>query len=379
MTKPGRAGGREGQIGGVFAVLLGLAFVLWGVPGAVFASVYEVKDVVVQVSSQQNPFTIGLAEAGKQAFDRLLRRMMTKADQAIHRDFLDDLKRDRESLTERAVVRSERRRGRVIILTVDVTFSKKRLESILSRMGLSYNQTRHPQLLVRVVEPDEAGAVGPAVGHPLEEAVLAVAVDLGLPVVQPLFDPEDRRNLAPERLEGAGSAVLPWAFQRYGSERIGLFRTTSGQQPGRQGARYFLAGELLEIGPEGSGVVRARLNGLQACKQGGLACHYRTLADQVLQRAADRWIMAHTINPELRHTTLLRVVHGTSLSSYAAFIAKLQGISGMSEVRFLSMEAREAQLELHYQGSNDNLKGAVRRLGVRLEWGDQEVMTVRLP
>ena len=376
-VKPANRGVRRRATPLIPAALVWLLAVL--LPGLAGASIYDVSAVRVQVpdvSQGMDPRTAGLTEARRTAFGQLLRRMLTGSDRQTHREALETLALDDRKLAERTVVRGERRLQGSLLLTVDVTFSAKAVRAALSGLGLTYNETPYPPVLL-VVRQGGAIAVPGKTKSLLADTFAQAARDHGFTIVTPLGDVEDLGNLSWERAVAGDRAMLRWATARYGVGRVWALHAGIGAEaPVRPGSGEAVAAAELRVSQRGGGVEATRSQSARhpACEAMGAAarvraCYHARLSTALLRWAMDNWIGAHVVDPSLRHATRLRVIHDMRFPRYERFLSGLRAIPGLSGVRFVWMQAREALLEVDYQGRDDQLIQAISRLDVRMEEG----------
>ncbi len=374
--------GRKGMSVAILALLSWL-----GIHPAL-ASIYQVPSVRVRVpavSQNQDPRTIGLARARRDAFQTLLRRMLTRTDRAVHRQVLDKLGRQDQQLVERAVVRGEKRLEEGLLLTVDITFSQKAVSDALTQLGVTYSETPYPPILA-VVRQGQGIAGRSRPTNPFFRTFHQTAHTFGLTIITPLGDMEDMGNLSWQRAAAGDRELVRWATSRYGIGSVWALEAGFGTKAPRseEGKSSFSAIRLL-ISRIGAGVTHYRVPGgkrpeCDALGTGGRAraCYYAHLSETVLQQVLDQWIREHAVDPSLRHATRLRVIHDMHFPRYERFLSGLRTIPGLSAIRFLQFQAREAMLEVDYQGRDDQLIRAISRLNVHMEEGDGEIR-LRLP
>lgn len=356
--------------------------------------IYRVQAVEITVplpvKSGRNPRTIGLSIAKKVAFNRLFMRMLTQSDRKLNREFLNTLRKQNDRFVERVVVQSEKRRARSIVLTIEVTFSQKELGSAFGKMALNYTETQHPDVLIMVEEKDLVSEQWVEEDSFLN-ALLASAEEFGLQIVTPLGDMEDMKYLTWERAVKGDLLLRQWAFERYQAGGVWAIAVTldriknpqdlgpnvpSKETKVTKTSGYFSTAQLFSEVVDETGEVplgeQVKIKG--ACAEDVRRCFYPQLAQILLQRRMDRWILAHTINPSLAHTVRLRVVHGPIVSDFARFLSGLELVSGLTNVRFLQARAMEATLEVNFQGRDEQLHQAVSKLGAVVEVGDNETV-----
>ena len=345
--------------------------------------------VAVPLKANRNARAKGLRIAKKVAFESLLPRMLTQADRNTHKDFLDALRRDAKRFVERAAVVSEIRRSRSLFLTIDVTFSQKKIRAALAQKGILYNETLHPPVLFLVQDKDRAadGATHPSRSkfeRPLQKILLKSAKALGLSVVMPLGDMEDLMHLSWERAAAGDASLRQWALTRYLTREVwavsvALQRLT---KAGKRGVANYAAtaqrmGDALkstEQSPSPSHQVEIQRaypsDAHPGCKRGKgknpRTCLYPDLILALLQKMMDQWIQEHAVNPSLYHSISLRVIHGPVRSKFAKFIKKLRAVPGLVALTFLEGDARTSRLQVAFQGRNEQLRDAIIRMGAQI-------------
>ncbi len=396
---------------GIFGLLV--ALLLWLPAGETrgeatgFYLVGVEVTVPLPVAANQDPHLIGMEMAKKAALDRLLHRLFASADLEKNKPFFDSLAQGMRYLTERVVVVGESQRANALLVSVDVTFSAKGITAALAQKGLSYNETRPPPVLFLVRTqggPPEETATADAL---LSKNLLEEAKALSLPVVTPLGDMEDMGHLTWDLAANGDPALQQWASTRYGADRVWAVAVQLLPASGAGGTKttgYLIRAQLLgggTLGPPG----QTPPEWLQAevstptppsrCTDSGETgihhCPYAILARTLLQKLADQWILTHTLNPALLHTTTLRVIHGPKLAQLAQFVARLRAAPGVTNLKFVEERATESRLQVEYQGQDAQLQGLLGQLGAQIEGenslpsspetapSDQMEMVLRLP
>lgn len=345
-----------------------------------FNALYQISSVEVTVPHTQkgDPRATGMTQAKQIAFERLLRRMLTRADWEAHQEFLQTLRRKRDTLTERVTVVSETRRLSDLLLTVDVTFSQESVRSALMQEGLLYNEVVYPSILFVLKETDSLQS-SETPNALLQETIQAEADSFGLSIVKPLGDVDDVMHLSWDLAAADYEPLRQWALSRYSAGKVWAFLVTLQRGDGgtQKGQSSFVANAQLSGGHSNKDTqsseepleVKMSNNDLPpACAQGDVRrCLYPVLVRGLLQKMMDQWIRDHGVHPGALHTVYLRVVHGLRLTAFADFMKGLRAVPGLGSVRVSGMRARESELQVEFQGQDEQLRRAIVRLGGQIE------------
>jgi hypothetical protein len=343
-------------------VLLGIS---WIKPAE--ASIFEIKGIEIQmplpVPKNQSPRNIGLARAENKAFTMLFNRMLTRVNQDFNRDLLETLRREKKRFIERSIVRSERRRLRNFYITVDVTFSKKEVSEAFARAGIAHGQTEYPNSLLIVKANSKKSH------DSFRKYVVNGAKEYGLSLKLPLGDMDDMMQLNWENAVRADPALHNWAKSRYGLDQVWAVLINLEREAGRGSKfQYYKAtANLLETTAQGN------YTPIQSYKEGSFASFkqaeetlFPAVVEQLLGQTNDRWISNNSVEPVLRHTIPIRIVHNFNHLKYDKFLKALQHVPGFSGFKYHSMTAREAVIHVDYQGRDSTLLSAITRLGVQI-------------
>ncbi|MBF0370667.1 MAG: DUF2066 domain-containing protein [Magnetococcales bacterium] len=341
-------------------------------------SIYQVEGVEIFVPNPKpggrDPRQTGITWAGEKAFDLLMTRMLPRDQREVLAETLKSLGQDTRKYVKRAVVRSEKQRPGGLLFSVDITFSRKAVGEALRGIGLSYNETAHPFSLL-LAQMDRTGRPGffPQ-GDPFQKALLRSARTFGVSLGKPLGDMEDMVALG-----GNDAALNQWAKTRYGAKRIfigqmAFGRVGAGEQ---EGTEHYAALGTLTVKDTGQRF-ESRAEGSYAESKGARWALFEKVANELLQGILDRWAQVNAVDPGQQHAVLLRVVHGAKLTGYAKFFKRLKLVSGVSGVRASRFKAREAVLEVDYQGPDDQFMAALMRAGYQVSEAFPEIV-IHLP
>ncbi|MBF0453818.1 MAG: DUF2066 domain-containing protein [Magnetococcales bacterium] len=353
------------------AALLGISLLLFGLfslPSPAQASVFEVKEIEIEIPLQgannQDPRKVGLARAESKAFTLLFNRMLTQANQEYNRDFLQTLRREKGKLIERSVVRSERRRLRTFQMTVDVFFSKEAVSEAFARAGLSHGESLYPQTLLVVKADTQTNLNG------FQYAIGQTAQAYGISLSHPLGDMDDMVNLTWENIAASSPTFQSWVDSRYGIKQIWAVFVKMESRDGGPGqpSYYTASAQLLEKSPQtGQNAIQSSLAGHFDSPRQAQASLFPAIAQQLLQQLSDQWISQHSVEPTLRHHVSLRIVHHFNYLKYEKFLHSLQVIPGISGMSYQTIRAREVVIDIDYLGSDNTLFSAITRLGVQVQ------------
>lgn len=136
-------------------------------------------------------------------------------------------------------------------------FDPGAVQSLLRELSLPFWGSERPSILVWLFDADP---VDPnALTDPADPRwfwLSEQAKRRGLPLVLPLFDLEDRRNMQPARLWAAGEQALNQSRQRYATALVLL------AQPTTEGLRWRLLGDALDAGSIQPGPIEVALPAL---------------------------------------------------------------------------------------------------------------------
>lgn len=380
VTRQSIVRGWSGYVGLFFALLFWIAGgEAMGEPAAFFHVGVE-SIVSLPVAAKQEPRTVGMEQAKKMAWERLLRRMFTRGDLEVKKALFETMGQNINQLAERVVVVGESRRADTLVMAVEVIFSAKAVHALLAaQAGLLYNETRHPPVLFLVrtqAATQEESAQNDLL---LQKNILEAAKIFGIPVVKPLDDMEDVSRLAWELVVSGDVALRQWVSSRYATDQVWavIARTTppavgSGQKTPTYTTQLQLLGRTVEANkPTTFEPIQAESVSItppgQCLEQGTPPnCPYAVLANTLLQTVMDQWIQAHTINPTLAHTAYLRVIHGPVLAKFSQFVNKLRALPGVAKLKFMEERATESTIQMEFQGDDVQLQGLLTQLGAQV-------------
>ncbi|MBF0402130.1 MAG: DUF2066 domain-containing protein [Magnetococcales bacterium] len=342
--------------------------------------------VKLPVPAGKEARAIGMEQARKAAWERLLRRMFTRGDLESKKKLLDELGQNIHRGAERLVVVGESQRGNTLVMAVEVIFPAKEINAALSAQGgLLYNETLHPPVLFLVRSLGGSREEAAQSELLLQKSVAEAAKGLSIPVVAPLGDMEDMNHLAWELMASGDVAMRQWVSSRYGTDQVwGVISRTTPPATGQKTPTYTIQAELL-----GRTVTTGKptaLEPLQAevtsntppnpCTERGNApeCPFAVLAQTLLQRVADQWIQFHTINPSLHLMAHLRVMHGPKLAQFSQFVTKLRAMPGVAKLKFMEERATESSMLVEFQGDDPQLRRLLTQLGTQVMEGGEGAM-----
>ncbi|MBF0359348.1 MAG: DUF2066 domain-containing protein [Magnetococcales bacterium] len=345
----------------LLVVLLSLSL-----PKPASASVFVIEGIEINMSlplpNNQIPRNVGLERAEDRAFTILFNRMLTRVNQDFNRDFLETIRREKKKFIERSVVRSERRRPRTFQITVDVTFSKKEVSEAFARAGIAHNQSDHPHSLLVIKAPTKSSH------DEVEKVIMQLTKDYGISLSLPLGDMDDMMNLTWDRAVAADPQFFDWVKSRYNLEQMWAVMVTMETADG-QSTRlpfYTANANLIEITKQGNfSPIQARNGGSFASIEQAQTTLFPALIDQLLWQVSSRWISNNAVEPVLRHTIPLRIVHNYQHVKYEKFLKEIQLIPGFSGFTYQSMTAQEVVIHIDYQGRDHTFLTAIAQLGVQ--------------
>ncbi len=335
-------------------------------------SVYDVANVEVSMplggKSVEVVQSAGMTAALKEALQRLLMRMLTRADQEAHKPFLATLFKEPKQLTERVVVRAQKQIDDHLNLTVDVMFAKKAINEALNAENITHSETAFPLVLLLSKNESLSGATQSS-SDLLQNALLKIARDYGITLLLPMGDLEDLKHLSWDETIRGEAAVLNWATERYGATNIWAVTASFSSSSAKQSAAKFQASGVLVV---------SRSQGEPLVYKGGMgksgASHeevadflYSALATQLIQQSIDGWILEHALHPALTHQTRLRVIHNAQLVRLTKFLKDLRAVPGVKHLRVVNTLARETVYEFDYQGRDEVLLELLTGLGKHVE------------
>ena len=340
-------------------------------------ALYHIASVKVSVplTSGGNLRRIGLKRAKKKALDYLLQRMLTSTDRSRLQEFRKALRKDITSLVQRASVISEVRHANVLRLVVDVTFSEQKMRDAFVTEEVLYSETLYPSILFLLREKI-SGADGRSAFRPseplLQKVVINAAHAYGLSVTTPLGDMPDMTHLSWQKAVAGDQVLLKWAYNRYGVDNVlALAITLQKRDSQTTGVKAQLLGNYQVVSQEVvSTGLTANASTRRDCSKSQRAnlhdCLYTAVTQRLFQQMMDLWITAHAIQPSLHHLVQLRLFHSPVMSKYAEFVRGLRAIPGVSDVTFVNSKARESTIQVAFQGTDEQLRHAVTRLGAEV-------------
>ncbi|MBF0625824.1 MAG: DUF2066 domain-containing protein [Magnetococcales bacterium] len=361
---------------------LALLLVLIPATGEADEALYRLEGVGVVLpgsrDESQDARLAAMELAKKEAFQRLLRRMCL-ADERRGRDPAVQLK-GLDPLIQRLVVRAEKRiptvAGSEVHLVADITFDRQAVRGVLEQVGLVCNEIPYPKTLLLFGRGD--GRLADP-GSPGIQMLVTAGHAYGFQVGEPLGDMDDMINLSLEKVVNGDAGLLEWVQRRYQAGHLWVVELES--VPGRSRDQRPAALSLVEVKSNGE---RRRF---QVQASGGCegssdpqACLTGAMFGRTLQLVMDQWIGQHRQQqqPAYGGGLTLRVDHGLRLPRYAALEQELRKLNGVSNLRVVTLTAREAVLTLDYQGRHEQLQEALAGLGWRGDLTPGEIV-VRLP
>lgn len=343
-------------------------------------SVFEIQGVEVRIPlpipANQNPRSLGLARAENIAFKRLFNRMLTQSKQEYNQDFLNNLRREKKKYIERTIVRSERRRLREFHMTVDVTFSKKEVSEAFAKAGMAHGNTLYPETLLLIKSDSQK------YHDHFQDIFIKIAKQYGISLRPPLGDMEDMLNLTWENAANSTPQFQEWVKIRYGLERMLTVHfniASTADQAGKE--PYFSAtAQLLETNlrePASPTPIQARAESNYSSGNNAIDTLFTALANQLVQQITDLWIANNAVEPILRHTIPIRIVHNFQHYKYNQFLQSLQTIPGFAGFQYRLMTAHEVVIDMDYLGLDNTLFSAISQMGVQIQ-SDTEGIVVHL-
>lgn len=291
----------------VFVLSVGLAFLYAGPSAAA-----PLQDLLAAGAPVADQSAQARAEALKSAIARVLVRMTGRVDLAYSTRVADLIKRPQPYLQQYHYERGED--GQLELIA---RFDGQSLRRALAQRGIPSWQAKRPPVLVWFAfdSGDEQGLVNEDAGqHPREALRMAVA-ELGIPVIFPLLDLEDRQRVRYSDVYGGFSEPVLTASRRYSTELVLVLRV-SGTPTGGWNGRWALYHNGADISWESRGASLEQMlsDGAQA-----LAASLRP---------------DYTLLPDLTASTLMRIrVNGvSSLERFAtveSLLAQLPGVIGV--------------------------------------------------
>ena len=236
---------------------------------------------------------------------------------------------------------------------IEIDFSEQLMDELLRRAGIPMWGSNRPSVLVwmvlqqvtgerRVLALDAGRATtalpalgtGSAAARPISEEqvgafIQAIANERAVPMIFPLLDLEDRRNLPPNTLWRLDEEILRTASRRYGADSI-------------------LAGRLLETpGGELVGLWHFIFQGSAIVFDGldqSLEAYLHTALQRVTNELAANYAV---VRRESRsYSARLRVDGVADLAAYVGLLRYLQSLSVIETITTAALEGERIELQL---------------------------------
>ncbi|MBF0615014.1 MAG: DUF2066 domain-containing protein [Magnetococcales bacterium] len=361
-------------------------WLLLGVHGSVVwagsetgGSIYEVRQIEISVplggKSAEVAQETGMAQAQREGLQRLFKRMLTASEREARKDFIAACLKDAKRFVERSVVRGRKQVGERLDLNVEVIFSRKEVGAALTKEGIVHKEVAYP--LAVLMNQEESGT-GPSTL--LWKALPVAAREYGLTLLPPLGDFEELTRMTWERAVRADPELMSWVAERYHATAVWAVQAQIAPVTGGKGAKMRMTATLIVSRADQQPVtfqVKEEKSG--ATPEEATAALYPVVAGKLVQQVMENWLSGQAVVSGTRKQVRLRVVHDAQLARLTEFLTGLRAVPGMQEPQVVQDSAKETLFACDYQGSDETLDAALKKLTVQQEKRADETLLWLVP
>ncbi len=228
---------------------------------------------------------------------------------------------------------------------IEVSFAEQLINDLLREAGIPLWGSNRPSVLVWMVLQDANGERNLLTIDSNPEAIeliQTIAAERALPVIFPLLDFEDLRNLPMNVLWNLEEEPLRVASQRYGADSIlagRLLETPSGELAGLW---QFIFQDSVTL-----------FDGLDT----ELDAYFHTSLSRISNQLAAHFAVLH--REVSLHSVRLRVDGIDDLESYAALLAYLRELGLMDSISIAALNGERVELRLSLEAETQQLTGLI--------------------
>lgn len=343
------------------AGLLGAALLLLAWPALAAPALFEIREVAVEATAE-SPLAAreqALAQARQIAFARLLERLTLLAPAEIEPlvpgdEVLVDLVRDFEVAREKSS--ATRWLG-----TLTLRFDPERVRSWLGRRNIPFAaRAADPVLVLPVFEQDGRPVLFEEPNPWLRVWAERAQDTMLVPIVVPTGDLDDLVALGAREAIAGDAGGITALGARYGTARTLLVQARL-EPSGPEGAPEITVA-VTDLGTEPPAVDIRRFRGRPETAPERLLT---AAADAVIARLEESWIKGGDVVPT---NTLAVVLPLASLRDWLALRREIEAVPAIKEVELRSLSAEQAEIVLHFTGSQGDLAETLRQRGFALAW-----------
>ncbi len=231
--------------------------------------------------------------------------------------------------------------GDTVQRSMKVDFSPSLVEELLRTLGIPIWNSNRPSVLVWIVLQNAEGErrlMNPELDQEISDILSGFAMSRGLPLIYPVLDFEDRRNLSEGSLWDFDAEAIAAASRRYGPDSI-------------------LAGRIhFTPGNELVGLWRFQFQGEVEVFDGldvELSAYLESPLEQVTEKLANYFALPSVMTIE--QLVRLRVDGVRNLEDYAALLSYVQGLGIVEDFALAELEAERIELNLRVLGTGQRL------------------------
>ena len=222
-----------------------------------------------------------------------------------------------------------------------VSFARSLVDRLLANAAIPVWDSNRPSVLVWMALQSDVGErslLSVETNSDLIDLISEFAAKRGVPVIFPVLDFEDRRNLSADQIWTLDENAIRTASQRYGADSIlsgRLHLTASGDLVGLW---QFLFQDQVDI-----------FDGFDT----SLQSYVEAPLDRVTSQLARHF--AVVVSQDGNQKTRVRVAGVDNLTAYSSLVSYLQSLSMVESVLVSSVQAESLELELTLRGSPQQL------------------------